>query len=173
MPIHLLENVTTERLLFRKVAPSDFQAWLPFYHDPSSTLYWNGLPKDPTIACNEQFYRIFERYALNLGGMNAVIHKNTGELLGLCGLLLQTVDGVSEWEIGYSLLPKFRKMGYATEAAKACKTYATKNILAPSLISIIHINNNPSIQVAIKNGMRLDKTTTYKNNPVAIYRVQL
>ena len=169
----LLEGEQTERLLFRKVLPSDFEAWLPFHEDKRSSEFWEGLPSDPKIACQEQFDRIFERYENNLGGMNALISKSTGEFIGLCGLLKQTVDQIEELEIGYSILPNYWKQGYASEAAIKCKTYARQQQFTDSLISIIHVDNIPSQKVAINNGMYLDKTTTYHNNSVHIFRVLL
>ncbi|CAM3547443.1 GNAT family N-acetyltransferase [Zobellia roscoffensis] len=169
----LLEGEKTERLLFRKVLPSDFDTWLPFHEDKRSSEFWKGLPSDPKIACRQQFNRIFERYENDLGTMNALILKSTGDLIGLCGLLKQNVDNIEELEIGYSILPKYWKQGYASEAAKKCKMHARNNRLAPSLISIIHIDNIPSQRVAMNNGMHLEKTTTYHNNPVYIFRVLL
>lgn len=169
----LISDLGSQRLEFRMVRPNDFEAWLPFYHDPTSTQYWTGLPKDPKEACVQQFERIFERYEKGLGGMNALILKNTDILVGLCGLLVQTVDAIEELEIGYSILPEYRCMGYAYEAANHCKQYAKRYDLAKSLISIIHVDNVPSQRVALKNGMTLSSTTTYKNNPVHIFRLAL
>ena len=171
MSKYLLKNQSSERLLFRKIEPSDFEDWLPFYHNPNSTQFWEGLPTDPIEACQAQFDRIFERYENNLGGMNALILKETGELVGICGLLVQIVDDLEELEIGYSILPKFWLQGFAIEAAQKCKEYAFLNNFSDSLISIIHVDNVPSQKVASKNGMYLDKTTTYKDNPVHIFRV--
>lgn len=167
----LLEGQESERLFFRKIMDEDFSDWLPFYKNPESTRYWNGLPADPRVACQEQFARVFERYEKALGGMNALILKKTGEFVGMCGLLVQQVDDIQELEIGYSILPKFWRKGYAIEAAEKCKHFAFDHNFTESLISIIHVDNIPSQRVAIKNGMWLDKTTTYKENPVQIYRV--
>ncbi len=171
MPRYLLEGQESSRLYFRKIVPEDFEIWLPFYENPDATRFWNGLPSDPVIACKEQFARIFERYDKGLGGVNALILKETKELVGICGLLVQTVDGIPELEIGYSVLPNYWRKGYAFEAAQKCKQFAFENEFSKSLISIIHIDNVPSQRVAAKNGMHLDKTTTYKDNPVHIYRV--
>ncbi len=168
----LMAGVQTERLQFRKVSKADFPAWLPFWEDPESTRYWAGLPAAPPDACKEQFQRIFERYELGLGGMNALVNKESGELVGLCGLLVQQVDQEEALEIGYSILPRFRRQGYASEAAQACKIRAFTQGWATSLISIIHVDNLTSQQVAKNNGMRLDKATIYKDNPVYIYRVR-
>lgn len=168
---YLLHGETSERLTYRKLLPSDFDLWLPFYSDPSSFQYWSEEIKNPVQACENWFEKAFYRYRNNLGGMNALILKENGTFIGQCGLLTQTVDDIEELEIGYSLLRPFRNMGYATEAAIKCKSFAFEHNLAKSLISIIHIDNKPSQQVALKNGMLLDKTTTYKDNPVHIYRV--
>ena len=168
---YLLENQESERLYFRKIVPEDFITWLPFHQNPDATQYWEGLPNIAETACKEQFDAIFERYDKGLGGMNALILKNTNQLVGICGLLVQTVDQIQELEIGYSVLPEYWQKGYAYEAAKKCKDYAFELKLSPSLISIIHVDNVPSQKVALKNGMLQDKTTTYKENPVHIYRV--
>ncbi|PIB30530.1 GNAT family N-acetyltransferase [Maribacter sp. 4G9] len=166
-----MESEETERLKFRKLTMADFDAWLPFHEDPRSSQYWSGLPKDPISACSQQFDRVFERYEKDLGGMFAIINKDTEELVGLCGLLVQIVDGQQELEIGYSILPKYWGNGFATEAAGKCKLTAFKKGWANHLISIIHIDNEPSKKVAINNGMHLEKRTEYKNNPVYIFRI--
>lgn len=168
---YLLEGEHSERLLFRKLVDSDFNSWLPFHQDPRTSGKWIGEPIDPKIACREWFSKANYRYKNNLGGLNALVDCKTGEFIGQCGLIVQTVDGNKELEIGYSILPIHWNKGYATEAAKKCMTYAFQNRLANSLISIIHIDNTSSIQVAIKLGMYKDKTTEYQNNPVHIYRV--
>lgn len=171
MANYLLTGQETEKLFFRKIERIDFQTWPPFYEDPGSTHYWQGIPADPMVACEEQFARIFERFEKGLGGMNALISKPGEKLIGMCGLLVQTVDGITELEIGYSILPEYRRHGFATEAAIKCKEIAFAEKYSSSLISIIHVDNLPSKKVARNNGMHLAKTTDYRNNPVEIYRV--
>ena len=168
---YLLEGTVTERLSYRKITPADFESWLPFHQDPRSTQYWEGLPSDPRVACEEQFERIFERYQNDLGGMNALVDRTTNHLIGICGLLVQYVDGLEELEIGYSILPEYWKNGYATEAAIHCRKFAFEHNYSDSLISIIHIDNVPSKKVARNVGMQLDKKTRYKDIPVDIFRI--
>lgn len=168
---YLLEGAQTDRLSFRKLVQTDFGKWLPFHLDPLSTVHWSGGNLDPEIACQNWFDTIFYRYRNGLGGMNALIEKDSGSLVGLCGLLVQTVDDVRELEIGYSILPQYRNNGFASEAANTCKDHAFENHWAKSLISIIHIANAGSQKVAKNIGMALEKTTLYKDNPVRIFRV--
>ncbi|MBO0590302.1 GNAT family N-acetyltransferase [Cellulophaga sp. E16_2] len=167
---YLVNNITSDRLLFRKLTPSDFELWLPFHEDKRTSKFWNGLPKDPRTACEADFERTFYRYKNKLGGKFALIGKQNNKLLGLAGLLIQEVNHKKELEIAYSLLPEYWGFGYALEAATECKIFAQKNNLSTSLISIIHIDNIPSQNVAIRNGMTLDFETTYHDNPVYIFR---
>ena len=113
----------------------------------------------------------FERYKNNSGGHNVLIEKQTGKRIGMCGLLIQEVDEISELEIGYSIHPENWKQGFASEAAQKCRDFAFENNFAESLISIVHVDNKASAKVAQNNGMTLDKTTVYKGIPVNIFRV--
>lgn len=169
---YLLENQESERLIFRKVEETDFDWWMEFCSNKEATRYFdftgNSNPKE---FCHIWFSKIAERYKNNLGGHNVLIHKKTGERVGMCGLLIQEVDGVNELEIGYSIHPKYWEKGFASEAAQKCKSFAFQNNFADSLISIIHVENIGSQKVAKNNGMYLDKTTNYKGIEVHIYRV--
>jgi RimJ/RimL family protein N-acetyltransferase len=168
----LLDRVVTERLFFRKLNPTDFEHWLPFHRDRRTSAFWYGLPKDPIDACRQDFDSTFDRYESGLGGKMALILRDTQEFIGLAGLLKQEVDQQPELEIAYSLLPRYWKNGFATEAAKKCKEIAFERNLAQSLISIIQVENIPSRNVALKLGMKMAKTTLYHQNQVHIYRIE-
>ncbi|WP_369049382.1 GNAT family N-acetyltransferase [Tenacibaculum sp. UWU-22] len=168
----LLFGQSSERLSFRQLEQTDFNEWLKFCEDNTSLKYiWLTDKDSPDEKCKIWFDRVFNRYKNNLGGMNVLIEKNNHQFIGQSGLLIHTVDGIEELEIGYSLMPKQRGKGYAIEAAQKCRNYAFENNLTDSLISIIHIDNKESEKVARKNGMKLDKTTIYNNNKVNIFRI--
>lgn len=99
--------------------------------------------------------------------------KGSDTLIGYCGLLVQTVDGLPELEIGYSLLPAHWGRGYATEAALTCKAFASTHHLAQSVISIISLTNVASKRVAFNLGMHVEKVTWYAANEVNVFRVAL
>jgi [ribosomal protein S5]-alanine N-acetyltransferase len=168
---YLLHGQQTSRLNFRSVLESDYNVWLKFFQDPNTSLHWVEEKESAEDACKNWYQKQFWRYENNMGGMNALIEKSSGLLVGHCGLLLQTVDGTIELEIGYSLLPEFWGKGYALEAATKCKDFAFENGLTESLISIISLTNLPSQKVALNNGMTIEKETTYKGNKVFIFRI--
>lgn len=167
----ILAGQSTERLLFQKVSSDHYDQWLKFFQDPQTSLYWKEEKESPHQECEKWYERQFSRYKNNQGGMNSLIEKSSGKLVGHAGLLLQTVDQQQEWEIAYSLLPEFWNKGYAFEAAQKCKELAFAHHLSASLISIISKTNLPSQKVAIKNGMRIDRETIYNRNEVYLYRV--
>lgn len=169
---YLLVGQETDRLCFKLVKKGFYNEWLELFKEPDAVKFL-GLQKfeTPQQCCDEWFRKVEERKAKNLGGLNALIDKKSGKLVGQCGLLIQEVDGVEELEIGYSILPAFRRSGYAIEAARKCRDYAFINNFSHSLISIIHKDNFRSEGVALKNKMKLHKTTEFKESPVKIYRI--
>jgi ribosomal-protein-alanine N-acetyltransferase len=172
----LLFGEESDSLLFRKVTDADFATWLTFCEDEDALKYIfskEDQSLSPIQKCEKWFDKVNNRYVNSLGGMNALIEKETGNFVGQCGLLIQTIDGVEELEIGYSLMKEFRGKGYAIEAARKCKDFAIQNKLSDSLISIIVPENFSSISVAEKNGMKREKITIQNGDSVAIYRINI
>ena len=169
---YLLDKQESERLRFRKLLPSDFDKWVEFMKNPVSTEYmWLTNSSDPAEKCKVWFDRVFSRYEINKGGMNVLIHKQSGDFVGQSGLLFHSIDGIEELEIGYAIMPQFRGQGFATEAAKKCRDFAFENNLKDSLISIINPGNTYSMKVAANTGMTLDKKISKDGRHFNIYRI--
>lgn len=168
----MLNGEETNRLKFRLLEQNDFSTWLELFKDQETAEFLTmGKIPTPEERCKSWFERNYFRYENDLGGMNVLIDKATNSFIGQCGLLVQDLDNVSELEIGYSILPKFRKSGYATEAAKKCRDFAFENKFSESLISIIHTDNFRSERVAQNNGMILDKKTSFRDTQVNVFRI--
>jgi len=169
---YLLDGQKSERLKYRKLGEADFEWWMEFSSNSEATRYFDFSGDIiSTDFCRLWFDKVFDRYKNDTGGHNVLVEKETGKPVGMCGLLIQEVDGINELEIGYSLHPAFWRKGYATEAARKCRDFAFENNFAESLISIVHVENTTSANVALRNGMKLDKTTTYKGIRVNIFRI--
>ena len=169
---YILKNQESKRLQFRMLKESDFDWWMDFSSNTEATRYFDFTADlVPEEFCRLWFDKVFERYKNNTGGHNVLIEKETGERVGMCGLLIQEVDGINELEIGYSIHPKFWNRGFASEAAQKCKEFTFTNNFADSIISIVHVDNFGSAKVARNNGMTLEITTDYKGIQVDIFRV--
>ncbi len=169
----LLFGEETERLFFREIKASDFDEWLTFCASKDSLKYiWPPNNLTARELCQKWMDRVFMRYHNELGGMNALVDKETDQMVGQCGLLIQEIDGTKELEVGYSIMPASRGKGYAFEAAKKCRDFAFENNLSDSIISMIHTENTLSAKVAEKNGMEIEKTMIWNQLPVSIYRIE-
>jgi RimJ/RimL family protein N-acetyltransferase len=57
----------------------------------------------------------------------------------------------------------------ATEAAHAVRDYAFEVLKLERVISLIHPENDASRRVAEKNGMMLEKRTTFRGFPTLVF----
>ena len=99
------------------------------------------------------------RYETYGFGLWAVVLKETGEVIGQCGLTMQEVGDSEVLEVGYLFRMEFWHHGYALEAAAACRDYAFEKLGAEAVYSIIRENNGPSRAVAERNGMTVCGST--------------
>ena len=169
---YLLTGEESERLEYRLLKESDFNSWLPFFENRAIAIF---LGMDPTKSkrelCEFWFEKVFNRYKNDLGGMNVLIEKSTGNFIGQCGLLVQDIEGESRLEVGYSILPEYWGKGFASEAAIKCKEFAFDNNFSDSIISVIHPDNIGSEKVAIKNGMSVLKFVEFHDMPANVFEV--
>jgi len=87
-------------------------------------------------------------------GLWAVVLKETGELIGDCGITLQNIHGEMLPEIGYHIRKDHQRKGYASEAAAECMRFAFEDLQMPAVYSYMKYTNAASYGVALKNGMR-------------------
>ena len=91
-------------------------------------------------------------YARHRHGLYAVELKDTGQPMGLCGLLLR--DGWEEVDLGFALLPEFRKHGYAEEAARATLAYGRKALALQRVVAITDPENERARRLLCRLGLR-------------------
>ncbi len=141
----------TERLYLRKLNQNDFGSLCKILQDKEVMYAYEHAFSDEEVL--EWLNRQLERYNQYGFGLWAVCLKENDALIGQCGLTMQPCMGREVLEIGYLFQKRYWHMGYATEAAKACKSYAFDVLHADEVYSIIRDNNLASQKVAERNGM--------------------
>lgn len=66
-----------------------------------------------------------------------IVETIHGEFVGDCGLTWQEVNGAPKLEVGYHVVTARQGLGYATEAAIACRDYARDVVGSPDRKSVV------------------------------------
>lgn len=164
----------TPRLLLREMTTSDLPAICRVLQDEKTMYAYEHAFSDEEAQAwlNNQL----RRYREDGFGLWAVVLKESGEIIGQCGITLQDVNG--EWvpEVGYLFERAYWHQGFATEAAIACKEYAFSVLGLNTVYSIIRDNNIASQNVAKRNGMtvcgRIVKHYYGMDMPHLVYRAE-
>lgn len=100
-------------------------------------------------------------------GMWAVIHKDSGKLIGRCGLCF--LERTLEIELGYTLDKPYWNQGLATEASLASLKHGFENVGLNRIVAIARPENIASQRVMQKVGMEYEKDAYYYNSHVVYY----
>ena len=154
----------SERLILREMDHNDYDALYAVLAD-SDIMEHYPYTFDETRVRN-WITRNMERYRKDGFGLWAVVLKETGEMIGDCGITMQNIHGRMLPEVGYHIRADHQRKGYATEAAAACIRYAFENYDSPAVYSYMKYTNIPSQKTAMKNSMRFveeyeDSDNTY------------
>jgi len=165
----------TERLHLRALCQDDFGALCAILQDPEVMYAYEHAFSDQEVQI--WLDNQLRRYRQDGFGLWAVELRQTGEMIGQCGLTLQDWNGRQVLEVGYLFRRDAWGRGYATEAAVACRNYAFETLNAPEVFSIIRDSNLPSRRVAERNGMevrgRMVKHYYGMDMPHLVYSIRL
>ncbi len=160
--------IETRRLDFRELVPPDVINLQKIFSDPVAMKFYPSTKSEAETL--EWIEWNMQSYQENGFGLWALIDKNTGEFVGQSGLIhQQDVDGADETEIAYLLERKYWGNGFATEAASRIRDLAFSRFDCERVISLIDPKNIPSIRVAGRIGMVLEKNVQRWGKTVDVY----
>ena len=160
----------TERLILRQMTPEDFNAMYAVLAD--SDIMQHYPYTFDAARVRGWIARNMERYRTDGFGLWAVVLRETGEVIGDCGLTMQPINGKILPEIGYHIRADHQRRGYATEAAAACMRYAFEQHDFPAVYSYMKHTNTASAAVAKKNGMRfIEEYDDPDNEKTKVYAI--
>ena len=165
--------IETPRLVLRELMPEDEDALAAIFADPE-VMRWIGAGGARTRQdAREAIGRQLEEYAARGYGEWATILRDSGELIGMCGLIRwPDLDGVEEIEVAYLLARHAWRRGLGTEAASAIRDWGLRELGRERLVSLVYHDNVASMNVARKIGMSWEKDVPFKGATLALFSLR-
>lgn len=110
-------KIETERLFLREMTEGDFDALFAVLADYDIMKHYPYTFDEERVR--GWIRRNRERYEIFGFGLWAVCLKESGEMIGDCGLTMQNIGGVIKPEIGYHIRRDHQRKGYAPSVATA------------------------------------------------------
>lgn len=157
----------TERLIIREMTDDDFEALFKVLSDKDIMAHYPYSFDEERVR--GWIRRNKERYEIFGFGLWAVCLKETGEMIGDCGLTMQNINGTIRPEIGYHIRADKQGNGFAKEAARAVRDWTFKNTPFNVIYSYMKYTNLPSAATAMSWGCTF--IGDYKDEENGISRV--
>lgn len=166
-----MKILETKRLILRHLIAEDFEALFALYSDAEVRRYFpeGTLTYEETKEELQWFLNGHPEYPEL--GLWATIHRESGELIGRCGLLPWMIDDRPEVEVAYLLAKEYWGQGLGTEAARAILHYGFEQLQLSRLICLIDRDNPASIRVATKIGMTFEREGQDEKGPYLLYSI--
>jgi ribosomal-protein-alanine N-acetyltransferase len=160
-----MKILQTERLLLQQLSTDDSEFLLELLNDP----FFIQNIGDRNVRTIEDAHAYVQNgpaasYTTNGFGLNLVVLKETGESIGICGLIKR--DTLDDVDIGYAFLPRYWSKGYAVESTLAVKKFAKNMIGLKRLAAIVDPANARSIHVLEKIGFVYEKMVRLSKNDI-------
>lgn len=150
-------ELSTPQLALRRFVEDDAPFVLALLNDPDWLRFIgdNGVRTldDARAYLREGPIRMYARFGF---GLLAVDLKDSGQTIGMCGLIQR--DGVADVDIGFAFLPGFRARGLAREAASAVLDLGHTTLGIPRIVAFTAPDNARSVRLLGEIGMRLERT---------------
>ena len=150
----------TQRLILRRFTLDDAAFVVELVNDPA----WLANIGDRKVRSLEDARTYLRQGTLAMYdrvgfGMYVVTLKESGEPIGTCGLIQR--DTLPDVDIGFAFLPRYRGQGFAFESAAAVMEYGTGVIGLKRIVAIVSANNQASIRLLEKIGLRFERTIRF------------
>ena len=151
-----MKVLETERLILRRVTTDDAETILELLNEPAFIRFVADR-KVRTTAQAVEFItaKMLPSYAEFGFGFYLVELKESRVAVGICGLIKR--DTLDDVDVGFSILERFWRNGYAYEAACAVIDYGRCKLGIPRIIGVTAPDNESSAKLLEKLGLRFEK----------------
>lgn len=159
----------TERLLIRKFTFDDLEKLIELRSDFEVIKYIGGRRLQSPEAIEKRLHFYIDCYAKYGYGMCAMIWKETGEMIGWCGI--QPLEATGETEVGYGMIKEYWGRGIGFECAKAWLEYGFTHTNAERIVAVAAPENTGSWRIMEKCGMKYEKTDVHYGSECVFYAI--
>jgi RimJ/RimL family protein N-acetyltransferase len=156
-----VDVIETARLRLRPLTPGDAAFIHELVNDPDWIRFIGDRKVRNLDDARGYIAKVEAMYERHGVGSLLTELKETGEALGICGLIRR--EGLDDVDIGFAFLPRHRAKGYAHEAAAACIAHGREKLGVKRVVAINSKDNESSARVLEKLGLRFEKIVTMPN----------
>ena len=157
----------TERLRLREFTLNDAAFIIELLNSPG----WLQFIGDRNVKTEEQARTYLENGPLNSYKVNGyglwLVERITDEKpIGMCGIINR--EYLDNPDIGFAFLPGYHGKGYAYEVVSATMDYANQHLQISKIEAITIAENERSIRLLEKIGLRFSKTICFPDSKDAL-----
>jgi RimJ/RimL family protein N-acetyltransferase len=153
----------TERLVLRHFLDNDAEFIVRLLNEPSFIEYIGDKGVRTVEEANEYLLNgpidSYERFGY---GLNRVELRETGEPIGMCGLVRRA--NLDDADIGYAFLEQYWSKGYARESAEAVLAHARNKLGLDRIVAIVTPENHCSIKLLEKIGLTFERMIRFSDD---------
>ena len=154
----------TERLVLRRLTLNDAPFIVELLNEPSFLRFIGDRGvRDLQTARQYLLKGPIASYEKHGFGLNLVFLKDSGDPIGICGLLKR--DTLPDVDVGFAFLPAHWRKGYAAESAAAVLALGRRAFGLKRIVAITSPDNVASIAVLEKIGLKFEAMTRLGDDP--------
>jgi RimJ/RimL family protein N-acetyltransferase len=164
----IIPSLDTERLLLRAFRPDDLDPFADIVADPEviQRATYDGTTMTRAQAWN-WLCLMLGHWHMRGYGIWGVEEKSTSVMIGRVGL--QFLDWFEDVELVWMLSRSAWGKGYASEGARAAIDFGFNQLDLERMAAVIHQDNLPSIRLAERLGMKMEKEVKRQEIPFYQY----
>ena len=151
-----VQVLETDRLVLRHLRAGDVEFVVHLLNEPSFIEHIGDKGVRTAEEANQYLLDgpldSYERFGY---GLNMVELKETGEPIGMCGLVRR--ENLDDADIGFAFLEQYWSNGYARESTEAVLKHAQETLGLSRIVAIVTAENQRSIKLLEKVGLTFER----------------